>query len=228
MPHHIVVTCSNCGAGTDLVGLAGLIVAVVAAVFAGIVVCWTRSEHVEFLRRLRARARFKLTLRATLSQGGESPAPGVDDPLAVAAQVGHSFPQVFEIGITNIGDSAAGPTVVNVVVPQWARPFFWCDSAGNKWVESPAPVTTADPLKTESGASVPAHWISRDVHRVSTRTPVLLHFSFQVGNNVNRVPIRVTASCDELPDEEEEKILDGELKVHDLTPPYPLRGHGGP
>jgi hypothetical protein len=65
----------------DWIALAALVVAVVAAAIAAVSVCWAHSEHVEFLKRLRARARLRVQLTAIGNL-----AAGTDDPLAVAAE----------------------------------------------------------------------------------------------------------------------------------------------
>lgn len=84
-----------------------------------------------------------------------------------------------------------------------------------------------DETFTRRDGEVPAKWIAYEVPRVSTRTPVLLHFKLTVGAFVQSVPIRVKAQCDELPDDVFEKIGDFELRVYSNLPPYRLRGEDG-
>jgi hypothetical protein len=205
------------GTGTDPIALAALIVAVVAAVFAGVSVYWAHSEHIEFLKRLRARAKLRVQLTAI-----ENPAPGTDDPLAVAAEPGHEFDQIFRIGIANDGDSAAGATSIDVLVPATVRNFEWCDGAGRPLDQQDTPIDTGEKLPRESGEA-PAIWISKEIRRVSTRGGVVCHFKLLVDRNERCLPIRIKAQCDELPDDIEEECQDFELKVCDPRPPYGLR-----
>jgi hypothetical protein len=222
-PRAIHVICTNCSAhGTDWVALIGVIAAVIAAICAFVALAWSRSEHNEFLRRLRARACFVITLQAITS----APAVETDDPLAVSAPTGQPFDQVFEIGLSNVGDSAAGPTVVNVLVPANVAGFGWT-TAGGTMASHQRDARETDETLTRGDGEVPAKWIAYEVSRVSTRTPVLLHFKLTVGAVVQRVPIRVKAQSDELPDDVFETIEDFELRVYSNRPPYRLRGEGG-
>lgn len=215
--------CTNCSAhGTDWVALIGVIVAVVAVICAFVALAWSRSEHNEFLRRLRARARFVITLQAITN----APAVDTDDPLAVSASIGQPFDQVFEIGLSNIGDCAAGPTAVNVLVPANVAGLGWT-TAGGTMASHQRDARETDETFTRRDGEVPAKWIAYEVPRVSTRTPVLLHFKLTVGAFVQSVPIRVKAQCDELPDDVFEKIGDFELRVYSNLPPYRLRGEDG-
>jgi hypothetical protein len=199
------------------IALAALVVAVASAVFAGVSVYWSHSEHVEFLKRLRARAVLHVTLVAVGNL-----APG-DDPLAVMCAPGEEFEQVFQIGISNSADSAAGPTNIDVLVPAITREFAWCDVAGRPLDPPSTPVETGEKLPREGGET-PAVWINKELHRVSTRGGLVRHFKLLVERNERRLPIRVKAQCDELPDDVEEEIQDFELKIHDRDPPYALRG----
>ncbi len=222
-PGAIHVICTNCSAhGTDWVALIGVIAAVIAAICAFVALARSRSEHNEFLRRLRARARFVITLQAITS----APAVDTDDPLAVSAPIGQPFDQVFEIGLSNVGDGAAGPTVVNVLVPANVAGFGWT-TVGGTMASHQRDVRDTDETLTRGDSDVPAKWIAYEVSRISTRTPVLLHFKLTVGAVVQRVPIRVKAQCDELPDDVFETIKDFELCVYSNRPPYRLRGEGG-
>jgi len=220
-PIHVI--CTNCSAhGTDWVALIGVVAAVIAAICAFVALAWSRSEHNEFLRRLRARARFVITLQAITS----APAVDIDDDLAVSAPIGQPFDQVFEIGLSNVGDGAAGPTVVNVMVPANVAGFGWT-TVGGTMASAQRDARETDETLTRGDGEIPAKWIAYEVSRVSTRTPVLLHFRLTVGATVQRVPIRVKAQCDELPDDVFETTTDFELRVYSNRPPYHLRGDNG-
>jgi hypothetical protein len=218
----IHVICTNCSThGTDRVALIGVIAAVIAAICAFVALAWTRSEHNEFLRKLRARAHFAITLQAITS----APAVGTDDPLAVSAPVNQEFEQVFEIGLSNTGDGAAGVTVVNVLAPANVAGFGWA-TAGGTMASHQRDVRETDETLNRGAGEVPAKWIAYEVAQVSTRTPVLLHFKLTVGPVVQCVPIRVKAQCDELPDDVFETVKDFELRVYSDHPPYGPRGQG--
>jgi hypothetical protein len=86
-----------------------------------------------------------------------------------------------------------------------------------------ATLETEEAFETD-GAAVPARWISRELPRVSTKSPVILFFAVGITSGDVEVPIRVKADCDELgldvPEASEVFIL----KIHDRAPPYGLRG----
>ncbi|HEX5308065.1 MAG TPA: hypothetical protein VFW38_03185 [Solirubrobacteraceae bacterium] len=206
----------------DWTALVGVVAAVIAAVCAFVALAWSRSEHNEFLRRMRARARFVITLQAIMSE----PAVEVDDPLAVSAAAGQAFEQMLEIGLTNTGDGAAGPTVVNVLVPAYVRVFVWT-TAGSRVTSDQRDSRETEETLTQGDREVPSRWISCEVPRVSTRTPVLLHFRLNVDAFAQRVPVRVKVQCDELPDDVYEVVKDFELTVYEDVPPYRLRGENG-
>jgi hypothetical protein len=217
------VICTNCSVrGADWVALTGVIAAVIAAICAFVALAWSRSEHNEFLRRLRVRARFVITLKAITN----APAVDSDDPLAVSAPIGRGFEQVFEIGLSNEGDGVAESTVVNVLVPASVAGFGWT-TAGGRMASDQRDARETEEKLTQGDREVPAKWIAYEVPRVSTRTPVLLHFTLTVDAVVQRLPIRVKAQCDQLPDDVFETIEDFELRVYGDRPPYRLRGEGG-
>jgi hypothetical protein len=63
-----------------------------------------REEHAEFLRGLRARARFTLTCRLINAQGEDLISTNATD-----------FYANFEVGIENVGDRPAGQTTINLL-----------------------------------------------------------------------------------------------------------------
>ena len=211
--HHL----HTASTGTDWIALAAFVVAVLSAAFAGVSIYWAHSEHVEFLKRLRARANLHVQLTAIGNQ-----AAGTDDPLAVMMEPGCEFEQVLQIGIRNDGDSAAGPTNIDVLLPATIRQFAWCDGAGKLLNPPGTPIETGEKLSRESGEA-PAVWINKEIRRVSTRGGVVCHFKLLVERNERRLPIRIKAQCDELPDEKDEECQDFELKIHNPRPPYDLR-----
>jgi len=218
----VTVRCSNCSGGSDALALAALVVAVVGTGATILLVLWTRTEHREFLRRLRARAR----LRVTLEPLRVSQAPDQTDPLAIMAPPHVSFELLLQVGVANDGDGPAGHTALNVLVPQATSGLTWCNADGG--VSSPykPALHTAETLTNENGAAVPAMWINQVLPRVSTRTPVLVHFKIGVAQYTRRIPIRVKAQCDE--DERFEEVAEFDVKVHDDAPPYALRSSAPP
>jgi len=215
------VYCTNCGGGTDPITLLSLGVAVVATICAVVALARSRSEHREFLKRLRARA----ALRVTLTPLNSTPAADSEEPLAIMAPSGLGFEQTFQIGISNDGDSAAGPTTINVLVPFDVTKLCWCDGIGRELNIPSGPPHTSETL-TRGAQEVSSRWIATELSRVSTRTPQLQFFKVGVAGDVNRLPIRIKADCDELPDDQAETIENFELMIHSNTPPYGLRDRG--
>ncbi|HEX4034878.1 MAG TPA: hypothetical protein VHX66_10580 [Solirubrobacteraceae bacterium] len=205
----------------DALALGSFVVAAVATAIAFVTLAWSRSEHVEFLKRLRARARFEIVLTPV----NALPAVDSEDPMAIMAGVGVPFEQLFQVGISNIGDGAAGPTTVNVVVPSsgpLGRRLWWCDGRGFTRAGAPPMLDTSEPMGA-NGVIVPARWIDVVLPRVGTRSPVLLFFKVAFSSADVEVTIRVKAQCDELPDDLFEVAEDFVLKIHDRLPPYELR-----
>ncbi len=79
-----------------------------------------REEHAAFLRELRARARFTITAR-----------PLEADPDGVLRTDATRVFVRAEIGLANVGDKAAGPTTLNVLLPA-GLDARWCGPGGEE------------------------------------------------------------------------------------------------
>jgi hypothetical protein len=230
---HVIFTCSNCASdGTDWLGIVTLVVAGIAATVGLVALLWTKSdrqqlreqqaafmaEHNEYMKQLRARAHFKITLTVI-----NASRPRDDDPLGIMSAVGLTMWSRFEIGVANSGERTAGPTVVNVLVPANLSEFFWSDATGRKLVDADAPVATSEPLRIDD-RDFGAQWISVELPRVSTRTPRLVWFTCSIASNVNQMPIRIKVEADELPEDGSEVVVDAVFRVYDEANPERLRG----
>jgi hypothetical protein len=207
------------GTASAWIALAALIVAFASARYTRQSVRMASREHVEFLKRLQARAR----LRVDLSAVSANLAPDDENPLAIMAPPGQAFQQILQLGVRNEGDGAAGPTTINVLVPANVRGLEWSNSVGVISPDSHPARDTGEQVRRHDGTMVPALWIDKEIRRVSTRTPVLLYFKLVVDRNDQRLPIRIKAQCDELPDDVFEECRDFELLIHDDKPPYQPR-----
>jgi len=213
--------CSNCSStSTDPLALASFIVAIGALVIAGVALAWSHSEHKEFMRRLKARAR----LRINLEPRDAPQAVDSDDPMAIMAPVGESWEQVIQVTVANDGDTAAGTTVVNVHVEGANRAVSWCDPTGH---DLPSSMTVkaldAEVAFTRDGSPSWARWMSQELARVSTGSNVIVFFKFGVRATENRIRLRVSAHCDEQPDDAPAVVVYSTLWIHDRRPPYELR-----
>jgi hypothetical protein len=144
------------------------------------------------------------------------------DRLGIRAGVGVGITPRFVIGIHNVGDGAAGATAINVLVPLPVE-IFWCDANGNELHDVPHATTSAARLRI-GDREIEAKWLSREIHRVSTRVDQALFFACRLADNINRVPIRIRATADELPDDVEEVVGDFVVKVYDPDDTTSLRG----
>jgi len=216
------VECTNCGhLGAEFfVALVALVVAVAAALYARRSVKtadetlalarqevgMAREQHEQFRRELRARARFKLSASV--------PGAGPDGVYRVDASA--CLLQVL-VGLTNVGDRAAGPTTINLLAPRsLGENFRWSGPGGHE-------IPNADPARYPTTETfdhpefgVEAVYLMRELPRVTRKTPVVgwVRISAQVpmdGETV--IPMRLKAAADELPDDEDEAVLDFVVRV---------------
>jgi hypothetical protein len=216
----VSVECSNCGGlGTEFwLSLVALLLAAVAGWYAkrsadhaseAVALArdeveMAREEHNEFLRELRARARFRLSL----STWPEPDEDGVirEDATVVGVRV--------EVVLRNEGDRAAGETVLNVIGPElvW-REFRWCGPNGEELPDALPPAPAPEELTDNDGRVWPARYLKLTLPRVSRRSPYARYARVSVevpSDGVTSVPVRVTAQADELPDdvhEESERLM---------------------
>jgi len=169
----------------------------------------SRVEHLEFLRQLRARARFEVTLRAE----------GADESGVITSDATVTYVTV-EVGLRNVGEKAAGPTFINLLAPQGIAHFKLMTEAGGEDPQQPRPVPET---LTAEGHEVPAQFLSVD--RTPRRTSFTRRAFLQVpvpdaGEAV--IPVRVKVESDDLPDDEPEVVRDLTLRVR--RPPAPGSG----
>jgi hypothetical protein len=194
-------------------GLAGVLLAIVAALYAKRSadateravslardeVNMAKAEHVEFLRQLGAKARFELTLRIL------QPEPEDD---GVIRAVG-SVRVLVEIGVKNVGQRAAGETLIQVIAPRNIANFRWSGPKGEQRPDllAGAALETPEELTDDNGTVHLGQYLDRGLERVTRRTYYVAFFVLDVETpptGVRSVPVRVTAEADELPDDEPE------------------------
>lgn len=201
-----IIECTNCGgSGPDLqfwVTLGALLVA-------GIALAMNFVQFRAFLRDVRARARFKLTLRSVWADEDE-----------VMRSRKKAFHALVSIGVKNEGDKAAGETLVNALVPRHLEHVKWCGPNGERSDETSVLTKTDDEkLTSPDGTEYEAMYLSRMLPRVGTKPHHLLHFRFRIemqepGPLV--LPIRVKVQADEMPDDIEDYVKDLMVRVERL------------
>jgi hypothetical protein len=160
----------------------------------------------EYLRRLRARAEFKLAMR-----------PASDTEDGVCRTEAQKAAVRVALGIKNEGAKAAGETLVNALVPSHLESVRWCGPTGQEVdVSSVTTPTDDEKLTAPDGAEYDAKYLSRTLPRVGTKPHHLLHFQFYVhlpepGEVV--VPVRVKVQADEIPDEIEDYVADLDVRI---------------
>ena len=201
----IPVHCLNCSTGaSDTLGRWSLIVAG-AALFVALGALYIAArEHSVFIRQLKARANFTLTADV---ETGASP----DDPDLIKVAASAVIVRV-RVGISNVGTKAAGPTLLNVLVPALFEDPAWVDHRGVRDGPKIAPIPTPELLKMPDGREVQAHWIEKKIPRVALRGGQVAWFAVQVGVPTD-LPIRIVAQSDDLPDDVTEVVLDKTIRV---------------
>lgn len=187
------VECVNgCGGGINLVGIIALAVAVAA-----LWMSWT--EHREFLRRVKARARLEVTLRVV------QPADARADGLIEMGGSGGTV--VVELGVKNTGQKAAGPTTINLLAPEYAE-LRWSGPRGEDLgVDAKQRLTSGAMILVSENTVVPERYLSKEAPRISLKSGHVTWASFYatLGSGAElRVPLTATASCDDLPDDVDE------------------------
>jgi hypothetical protein len=201
-------------------GLAGVALALVAALYAKRSadstdqavqlardeVQMAREEHNEFLRELRARAKFRLSLRTW-------PGPDADGVIREDATIVHVR---VEIGLKNDGAQVAGETVLNVVAPRPLAGFRWCLPNGGLVPDARPPADTPEELTDDEGRPWPGQYLDKTIARVSRRSHYAAFVLVSIDvprDGVRSVPLRVTAQADELPDDIDEEVASLMIRV---------------
>lgn len=199
----MTVECSNCG---DLgpafwVTIGALLIAAIALIM-------TAREHREFIRRLRARARFEVIV-ATV--GADSDGVLRTDGTAVGAVR-------VSIGVKNVGDAAASETLVNVVFPRGLE-VQWSGAQGEPVGPRQYPADTPDEvLRAPDGREYrETQYLSKTWERIGRRPHYVKFVTVPVGGVPDTgeaiAPLRVRVEADELPDDEPEYVIDHAVRV---------------
>jgi hypothetical protein len=191
---HAASTSDYIAVASVLVALIGVIVAVVAALYAkrsadatDEAVDMARTEHQEFLAQLRRRARFSLTLDV---EGADADGEIVTQATTIGL--------VVRVGLTNVGEKAAGQTTMRVLLPR---------GSDARWVGTQ---TTLDPEPTTEllgvrENEVEASYIEKVLPQVGRRDNPVAALSLGV-RVPSEIPIRFRAAADELADDDDAVI----------------------
>lgn len=191
--------CSNCG-GLDTAGIISLIVAVVAAGFAGTALRISLREHQAFLAEVQARAKLAVSV-STVNADPDGTLR--TDATGVAARIA--------IEILNEGEKAAGPTLITVLIPR-SQTAEWYQPRGIDPGEArdlrPVDEVLHDPA---TGAELEAHYLSRIISRVPRKATTVTRLEVvfysigppppESGRDSTRTPILVRVEADEIPDD---------------------------
>lgn len=174
------------------------------------------SEHREFLARLRARADFVGTVR--FPQAADT-----DGEIVTLITEGNGGTIRIEVGLKNQGDRAAGLTVLNLIVPAWAREFLtWSGPLGQDLAERSTPAPTDERLSDPTGVSMDAVYLALELPRVARRPHYVkfarLQFDVAIGGE-RWVPVRFTVQADELPDDVDELSVRRTLRILQASHP---------
>ena len=157
------------------------------------------------MKQLRARARFKLTVDSDRFDGD------------VYETDADSVSMTLRVGLDNVGDKAAGHTVLNVLVPASHSFFAWSAQNGTrKPPDQDQPLPTSEVLKTPDGPELAAMWITKTVARVALRAGLVTWFIVQVPVPCE-LPVRVVAQSDDLPDDQEQVKCDRTFHIRRKT-----------
>jgi hypothetical protein len=191
-----VIECSNCGAG------AALWVAVAAVGVASCALWISAREHREFMRHVRARARFDFSFKVGNYESSTRE--------RVIEASSSSIRPVVRLRIGNYGDAAASSVLLNVLLPISVEGLRWCGPNGEELASSKAgpPVAADYQLHDHVGAPVRAQHLVAEWFRVPRKGGAVFFFCFTLplprsGAEV-RVPINAVAQADEIPDEVDE------------------------
>lgn len=198
-----VIECTNCGdGGNDL--QFWITVGALAIAFLALMMNYVQFR--EFLRRSRARARFQLTLQA----------PSADGDGVIRSEGSHLSLRV-EIGIKNVGNLAAGETVVNVLVPRWLDVVGWCGPNGEELKPGRDSLAgTSERLEGFDGTEQEAKYLTTTLPRIGTKPGHVLNvMSFADIPSEGRleIAVRVKVQADEIPDDVEEYVKDAIVGV---------------
>jgi hypothetical protein len=190
------VECINCGEGAD--ALFWVTVGALAVAFLALVM--TFFQFRQFLKELRARARFRLTLTPLDVDR--------DGVLRTAAEVGIVRVQ---LGIENYGDRAAGETVINVLVPEEAEELSWSGPEGEELEGEDVSFPTSERIRASDGMEYAGKYLAMVLPRIGTNPSHVLYFKFKISLPAEirfTVPLRVRVEADEIPADRDAYVAD--------------------
>lgn len=125
------------------------------------------------------------------------------------------------IGVKNVGEKAAGETLVNVLVPRSLEFARWAGPNGEERPEGKLTAETSELLPDAHGhLAVPAKFGSSTWERIGLRPHYEKFVQFPVdlppresGLSQTTVPVRVRVQADELPDDINEYTVDHIVRV---------------
>jgi len=189
---------------------ASLIVALASLALAIIGVYFAWRAHQARKRDRDARARFAVTIRTV-----DADEHGIrwTDAAKQNTRIG--------IGIKNVGEKAAGPTLINVVVPASLEYARWSGPGGEETPAGQMAAPTDELLPDAHGReTVSSKFLSMTLGHVGLRPHYEKFLQFPVdlppresGLKQTTVPVRVKVQADELPDDVDEHAVDYTVHV---------------
>jgi hypothetical protein len=190
--------------GPDLLGNALDAVSVVAALGALVISLLSlrsaqaqrrmaADEHAEFMRELRARASFEISL-STLN-GPEN------DLLELPTGASRTY-GLIEVGLKNTGDRAARRTILNLVAQSWLAELGWVEPDGSPRADARSAMQTPDAqLRDGHGQEHPGIYLIEEFSSIDRRPAYVRRARFLLPEGVETIPFRAVAQSDDLPDE---------------------------
>jgi hypothetical protein len=217
---HAVRCVEGCGGGEPTAAYIGLVVAFLSLAVA--LAAWrvshrslqiARDEHRVFLKQINARADFDLTIDI------------VDRHLPDDGAIESSEEEIelkWQLGIENSGDKAALSALINFLVPtDISASLAWITQNGLS-VPDPhrqhGPMSTAEELPAADGTRHPAHYLVKEVPRISLRGARVGFATAQIKTPANPgeeriVPVSFRVESDDLPDDVEDRRIELETTI---------------
>ncbi len=186
-----------------MVGLTGLVLAAIGVYFA-----W--RAHQARKQDRDARARFEVTIRTVDADEHGIRWTNADKQMT---RIG--------VGIKNVGEKAAGPTLINVIVPASLEFARWSGPGGEEMPEGEMTAPTDELLPdAHGGETVASKFLSMTLDHVGLRPHYEKFVQFPVdlppresGLKQTTVPVRVKVQADELPADVDEHVVDCTVHV---------------
>jgi hypothetical protein len=191
-PIPLPVRCLNCGGDSHSLAVLSVIIAAAAFVVAVFALVIAAREHKVFMKQLRARARFEVTIGTDRFDGD-----------VYETDANTTVTMTLRVGISNVGDKAAGETVVNVLTPASFGELVWSTRSGQRIPAAERGMPTGDTLTMPDGEEVGAQMIFHTIQRVSMRGRREVWFMVDAVPVPCVVPVAVGVNSDDLPEDEE-------------------------